>query len=161
MIAALICLQAPGLTQQPLTVEVVSYQRVQHALPNGAPDLNAPDNHYIKVRLRYVLAVDSDALTADEKGLRHVDAPERRFSYIESFAASGDARGYLAEAFKEVSSARTFGRRQVGEVTFGRDQQTVSRGARYVAYFCKTTTEEVETHSDRGDRGTRTFGRES
>src|SRR3954467_3159677 len=104
MITALVCLhaQASALTRQPLTIDTVSYQCVQKALPNGAPDLAAPDNYYIRVKSHYILFADSDSFAPDSKGTRHVKVPKQDFTTFEDYTETGDARGRLAEAFREI-----------------------------------------------------------
>jgi hypothetical protein len=166
MVAGLILLQfhASTLTRQPQTVVVVGYQRVQHALPNGAPDPNAPDNFYVRVTAHWYLFGDSDSVKADASGLRLVHVPGQKVEEFESYRETATARGWLAQRFKEVRAPISSGDarpRKVAWGTFEATDQTIHQGNHFIVYRCKLVVEEVETHSDWGGPVTRIHARDS
>ncbi|RYG34912.1 hypothetical protein EON81_14215 [bacterium] len=79
MFAPMLLAQVPDAAtgQQPTSMEVVGYQRVQHALPDGRPDPSATDNYYVRTRSQWFLMADSDTLPINDKGQHHIVFPER------------------------------------------------------------------------------------
>ena len=133
----------------PLTVDVTSYVRVQHALKDGAPDLTAPDNAYSRMQEHYVLFVDSDTFPADSKGDRVVHQKSANFDSYEGTEASAPAPDSLSSKFTAV---RMLGagivERKTGGGTFPDQEQAIYKGNRMLIYHVRTTQEQVEIHTE-------------
>lgn len=166
MILHLLCLQAQtdALARQPQTIDVVSYQKVQHAMPDGSPDPAAPDNFYVRIKSHYVLITDSDGHPPDETGTRTVRVPERVYFDYQSFEETGKSTPSLRQAFREVmppSEKSQWRRHEAGKASFGSVEQRVSSCYRYFVFHRRTEIEEVETHSEGKRRLTRIARREN
>ncbi len=150
-------LQSPIPTQQPATIEVVEYQRVKNALPNGAPDLSASDNFYIRARSTYFLAVDTDTLPVDQNGYRHVHTDRLSYKSFVVFNETGRPSRKLAQKFAEVLPLPT-GRlpMQTGGGSVSGVDQDFPKSQHHVRYLVRTIVEKVETHSEGKRRATRT-----
>lgn len=159
MVAALVCLHLHGiLTRQPATIDVVSYQAVEHALPNGAPDTKAANNYYVRIKSHYILATDSDWLTPDDKGSRRVTIPARSYEAYERYEETGKASPLLDKAFLQVgrpSNPADFLSRKVRWGARDALSQVIFKGGHLVAYDRLTTVEKIETRSFGKERVTR------
>jgi hypothetical protein len=161
MFLALVCLQAQaaGLLTQPISIDVVGYQRVEHALSNGLPDPAAKDNFYVRVTSHFTLIVDSDKTEPDADGVRRIHVPKREFDSNEWYEETRPAPADLAAAFKEVFPPATrdgFKKHKVGWGSSGGAEQTVTKGYRFLVFQRVTLIEKVETHTKGKLRVTRT-----
>jgi hypothetical protein len=144
-------------TQQPTTIEVVEYQRVKNALPNGAPDLAAPENFYIRATSTYYLLFDTDTLPVDQNGNRHIHVDRLEYKTFEVVSQTGHPSRKLAEKFTEVFALWTGKKPMVtGSGSFSGFDQDIPQGQRRVDYLVRTIVEKVETHSEGKRRTIRT-----
>ena len=154
-----LALMAASLTARsdvPITVDVTSYERVEHALKDGSPDLTAPDNTFARIKYHYVLDVDSDTFPMDSKGDRTVHQNAISFDSYEGYEESGPAPESLSSKFKAVRRLGSGSvERKTGGGTFSELEQTIYKGNRMLAYHVRTTNEQVEIHSEGKLRVTR------
>ena len=152
MLVALLCLQAQAtaLSRQPLTIDVVGYQQVMHALPNGAPDLAVPDNFYVRVTSHYHVLADSDTAQPDEKGTRTLHKPGVTFEDHEWYEETGRASKELAAMFKEVTPPFNRADYKKHKTSWGSSDpqdQPIYKGNHVVIFERLTTIDKVETHT--------------
>lgn len=139
--------QIPAFAKQPTTMNRVEYQCVQHAMPDGTPDLKAPDNYYIKISSTWYLVADSSSLTADADGNRRLHVPGFKFKSYRSFRQDGRATGELADKFKEIHpSSPEDNKNPVGSGASPGTDMVVSRGNRMMYFYIRSAVEKVETH---------------
>jgi len=144
--------------RQPTTMEVVGYQRVQHALPDGRPDLKAPDNYYIQTRTQWYLQADSDTLPVDQSGNYQIHLPEMKATLFERYEEKGRAKGKLADAFTEIWPFAKKGTLvERGSMTSGAMDYTRHRKQRVLHWWIRSVTTKVETHTLGKHRATRTL----
>jgi len=146
-----VCLSQLKPSAQPQTIEVVGYQRVLNALPNGAPDPKAPDNFYVKITSHYVLAIDSDRFEPDSKGTRHVVTPRRDWVGLEGWEQSGRETPKMRDAFREVQLPESRSQYRLHKNswgTSGRLEQDVPSCGRLLTFHRQTIVEAVEIHTD-------------
>ena len=150
MLFALLGLQeSPVLPAQPSVIEVVGYQRVQHALPDGHPDLAAKDNFYIRTHSTYYLFADSDTLPSEADGTRTVKLPKFDIEECEQYKVEGRESKELAAMFKEVTpmNGKSTKLAKVGRGWLGEVDQPVGVGQRILIFRIHTVSEQVETHA--------------
>jgi len=144
--------------RQPTTMEVVGYQRVQHALPDGRPDLDAPDNFYIQTRTQWFLQSDTDSLPLDQNGKYHLQLPKFEATIYERYEEKGKSSGKLGDKFIEVLPQEKKGQfREVGKITSGGMENTGERCQRVLYWRVRSITTKVETHTIGRRRATRTL----
>lgn len=150
MLFALLGLQEPpALPAQPTVIEVVGYQRIQHALPNGRPDTTAPDNFYIRTKSTYFLFADSDNVPPDEAGNRNIQLPKFDIEQYEQYKFEGRETKELSAMFKEVTPFDRNWRKaiKIGGGSLKEVDQPVGVGYRIVIFRIHTVSEKVETHT--------------
>ena len=152
MLTALLCLQAQAatLSRQPLTIDVISYQRVLHALPNGAPDLGAPDNFYVRITSHFHVLADSDTVQPDQSGVRTLHKPAVKFEDSEWYEETGRASKELDAKFVEVKPPFNRADRKKHKTSWGSSEaqdQPVYKGNHIVVFERLTTIDSVETHT--------------
>lgn len=158
MLAVLAFITAPIVTchDVPVVVDVTSYARVQHALRDGTPDLTCPDNTFTRQKEHYVLCADSDTFPADADGSRMVHEPAAAFDLIQGYSESGPAPASLNAKFVAVSKWGVGSvERKTGSGAFPSQDQKVLKGNRFLIYHLRTTTQQVETHTEGNLRVTR------
>lgn len=150
--------QAPALSQQPTTIEITEYQRVQRPLADGTPDPGAPDNFYIRIRYDWLLLLDSDRVAPDADGTRRLHMDGFKTTDRVEYRQEGRPSKALEERFTEVrpllkgkSSMETGG--STTRTDFDLD---VPKGQRHVDYYIRALVEKVETHTEGKRRVTRT-----
>ncbi len=154
MITSLLLLQVQAnapLTRQPVAIDVVGYQAVQKALPNGAPDLSARDNYFVKVESHFVLVLDSDRFPVEKDGKRHVHQGAFATFDREWYEENRPATGLLVNQFREVFP-RANARLNIdyaGKMVSGPTDNVVSKGNRLRSFNVYTTVTKVEIHSDK------------
>ena len=144
----------PIPSSQPTTVSYVVYQRVQHALPDGTPDPKAPDNFYIRQTCTWFLTSDTDAITPDATGTKHVHHGGYRWRMFSKFKQQGRLRGGLHDRFTQVyPDGKAV--MQTGSVSVPAcDDAYPSGTGRHVGGVLRTIMERVETHTEGRNRAT-------
>ena len=136
-------------------MRMVEYQRVQHALPNGVPDLQAPDNFWIRTDTTWYLMLDSEAVVPDASGTKHLHRPEFRYASYVRYAQEGRAPGKLADRFTELWGDRNK-LLKTGSGSIGENDEEVPLGTpRRMTLYARTLVERVEVHSEGKRRVTR------
>ncbi len=152
MILSLLLIQAQTpLTRQPVSIDVTSYQAVQHALPNGAPDLAAPDNYYVRVDSHFVLVLDSNRFPVERDGKRHVHEAAYATLGQDRYEENRPAVGPVSDLFREVLP-RANPRLNIdwtSKEVSGPTDNVVSKGNRLRSFRVFTTIQKVEIHSDK------------
>jgi hypothetical protein len=153
---AFLATSVTGGQDLPLTVDVTSYVRVQHALKDGSPDLTAPDNTFERDKDHYVLAADSDVLPADAKGNRLVHQNAFSFEIFEGYDETGPTPDSMRSKFTSVGRLGSGSmERKIGGGTIPEQEQLVYKGNRMIVYHVRTTQERVEIHTQGTVRVTR------
>lgn len=148
------------LDRQPTTMEVIGYQRVQHALADGTPDLKASNNFYIRTRTQWFLVLDTDTLPIDGNGNRHVKLLPQKNRTYRKIEETGRIRGKLASMFTEVGAPdrRERGKTVVkGEDSSGGLEFDRPAKQRLLYWRVRSIAERVETHTEGRRRETRTL----
>ena len=161
MLIALLCLQAQSaaLSRQPQTIDVVGYQQVMHALPNGAPDPAAKDNFFLRISSHYQVIADSDTVQPDDQGTRAFHIPEVKFEDHEWYDEVGKGPNELIAMFKEVTppiNRSDHKKHKTGWGSSGAVDQQIHKGTRCIVFERITTIDKVETHMLGKRRMTRT-----
>ncbi|RYG45276.1 hypothetical protein EON79_13025 [bacterium] len=141
---------APAVTQQPTTMELVGYQRVQHALPDGRPDPAAADNYYVRTRSQWFLITDSDTLPIDADGQRHIVFPERFTREYKIDNQIGELGGAPFTLFKELNYVNPEDRGKRVKSSTGRmGGMNFFRPAsqRMLFFYIRTVVDQVEVRS--------------
>ena len=143
---------------QPTTFEVIGYQSVQHALPDGRPDPDAGDNHYIRTKTQWFLILDSNDLPVDAAGNRHVVLPALSHEEYRKTEEKGRIRGEFARRFEKVSPAPKgkLGKAEfMGKSSNGALDYEYPASQRIQYWTIRNVVQQVETHTDGKRRATR------
>lgn len=141
-------------------MEVVGYQRVQHALPDGRPDLDAPDNYWVKTTTQWFLVSDSDDVVPDERGVRHVHVPPFCSKGYVRYDSQGRASKKLLASFKEVTFDGVPLRKPVPDGSGSRSgalDVEMPKCQRVLYWQVRSVVDEVEAHSEGKRRLTRSM----
>ncbi len=143
---------------QPTTFEVVGYQSVQHALPDGRPDPDAKDNDYVRTKTQWFLILDSNDLPVDASGNRHVVLPALSYRTYRKTEEKGRIRGAFALRFERVNPAprgKLGKARVMGSSGNGALDYEYPAGQRVMYWTVRSVVQRVETHTDGKRRATR------